>query len=73
MRGRSQSDTQLPMQFSMIKSFPNFDSLFELVAQVGQVSKSTSFLTFHPVLNPGDQFEILPKTEYARFDFSSNF
>ena len=34
-----------------------------------KVSKSTSFLNFHPVLNPRDNFENHLKTEYAKLDF----
>ena len=68
-RGDSQSDPQLPNHFSISKSLQNSDFLFEIDAQAGQVLKSTSFLNFHPVLNPGVHFEILAKTGYARFDF----
>ena len=35
--------------------------------QAGQVSKSTNFLSFHPLLNLRDQFEKHAETECALF------
>ena len=59
--GGFQSTRQLSNQFSMTKSLPNSDLLFENDKQAAKLLKSTTTWNFHSLLNPRRSFEICPK------------
>ena len=72
-RGITQSNHQLPIHFSMPKSFSKSNFLFAIDKQADMDFKSTKILYFHSLKKPRDWFENCPNFEYAMLTFAKFF